>query len=340
MTSIALDPSNSNVVVASCHDKSIIQLNIKDSKIISDPIQMKCLINEFSWQPRFQERHDQEAQLVGACSDGSIVFFVQFRVGQATTLKVKKIVAAHEGSVTTVKWSYDGSNLVSAGEDGDVKVWSQTGHLKSVIARNESCVNCLSWNYGGNAVVTAHDEILKILPFQDRGQRDIVEWKVSLDQDGSAVALVVDWNNALDLILCGGEDCRYRVYDSTGTCLFLSSQLMHPITSAAWMLSGEAFVIGSYKSIHLCDREGLYASHYNVESNSSILDLHFVEYSSKIIAGCSNGNIVLANIIGKTVEWNGVIVEHAESSQLYLNYSSKINDNDDYDTLDTVSISE
>lgn len=324
----------------SCHDKSIIQLNVKDSKIISDPIQMDCLINELCWQPSFQERHDQEAQLVGACSDGSIVFFVQFRVGQTLKLKVKKIVAGHEGSVTAVKWSHDGSNLVSAGEDGEVKVWSQSGHLKSVIATNESCVNCLGWNYGGTAVVTAHDEILTILPFQNRGQRDVVEWKVSQNQDDSAVVLVVDWNNALDLILCGGEDCRYRVYDSTGTCLFLSSQLMHPITSAAWMLSGEAFVIGSYKSLHLCDREGLYAHHYDVEGCSSVLDMHFVQESSKIIAGCSNGNIVLADIIGRTVEWNGVIVEHAASSQLYLNFSSKINDNDNCDALDTVSFLE
>ena len=337
ISAIALNPFINNVIIAASHDKSLLQIDIQNNKLITDPIQMESFINALCWQPKSHEHLEEGLHLIAACSDGSLVFFSQTRVGPIYSLRVKKTVQAHEGSVTSIKWSFDGSNLASVGEDGDVKVWTQTGHLKSTIGRFDSCVNCMDWNYECNSLVAAHDDILTILPFQHQHQRDIVEWKVSQNDARRGVILVVVWNNALDLILSGGEDCIYRVFDSTGVCLFMSQQLTHPITSAVWMLNGEGFAIGSYSTIHFCDKAGLWSNCYKIEGSSSVQDMHYEEESSKFIAGCCSGEIISADIIGKVVEWNGISVEHAENDHLQLSFSKRSFSND---TLEVVSIPE
>ena len=57
-----------------------------------------------------------------SCTDGS------FRFVSRSGREEKKI-AAHEGAVIVVRWSHDGSALLTAGEDGDVKIWSKSGNL-------------------------------------------------------------------------------------------------------------------------------------------------------------------------------------------------------------------
>jgi hypothetical protein len=38
--------------------------------------------------------------------------------------------------VTALKWNYDGTALVTAGEDGFVKQWAQSGNLRSKLAQS------------------------------------------------------------------------------------------------------------------------------------------------------------------------------------------------------------
>ena len=46
--------------------------------------------------------------------------------------KIEKIVQeAHKGALISLKWSSDGYSLVTAGEDGQIKIWSKTGNLRS-----------------------------------------------------------------------------------------------------------------------------------------------------------------------------------------------------------------
>jgi intraflagellar transport protein 80 len=45
----------------------------------------------------------------------------------------EKKINAHEGAVLLVKWSHDGSALLTTGEDGDVKTWSKNGNLRSCL---------------------------------------------------------------------------------------------------------------------------------------------------------------------------------------------------------------
>ncbi|KAL6635901.1 hypothetical protein U3516DRAFT_732836 [Neocallimastix sp. 'constans'] len=46
---------------------------------------------------------------------------------------VEKVVEAHYGALLLMKWNYDGSAIATAGEDGQLKIWSRSGMLRSVL---------------------------------------------------------------------------------------------------------------------------------------------------------------------------------------------------------------
>ena len=48
---------------------------------------------------------------------------------------MEKEVNAQLGAVISLRWNYEGTALVSAGEDGVVKVWSRSGMLRSTLAQ-------------------------------------------------------------------------------------------------------------------------------------------------------------------------------------------------------------
>jgi len=43
----------------------------------------------------------------------------------------KSIAEAHQSAIISIKWSYEGAALATAGEDGQIKVWSRGGMLRS-----------------------------------------------------------------------------------------------------------------------------------------------------------------------------------------------------------------
>ena len=59
-----------------------------------------------------------------SCMDGTFRFI-------SRSGREEKKFTAHEGAVIVVKWSHDGTALFTAGEDGDLKVWSRSGNLRS-----------------------------------------------------------------------------------------------------------------------------------------------------------------------------------------------------------------
>ena len=47
----------------------------------------------------------------------------------------KCVKAVQVGSLIAIKGNYDGQSLVTAAEDGSVKVWSRSGNLRSTLAQ-------------------------------------------------------------------------------------------------------------------------------------------------------------------------------------------------------------
>ena len=69
----------------------------------------------------------------------------------------------------------------------------------------------------------------------------------------------VAWNPNSGLILSGGEDTRYKVWDGYGRQLYSSTSHHHPITSLSWSPDGQLFAVGSFNTIRLCDKAGVRA---------------------------------------------------------------------------------
>ena len=103
-----------------------------------------------------------------------------------------------------------GTAILTAGEDGQVKTWSGAGMLRSTIATASYPVYSAAWGPDSYAVVYSCGKDLSIVPLQS-GSKKLV-W-----QAHDRAILKVDWSSVNDLIISGGEDCRYKV---SLCCLF------------------------------------------------------------------------------------------------------------------------
>ena len=66
-------------------------------------------------------------------------------------------------------------------------------------------------------------------------------WKA---HDG--VVLCIDWAVSHNLVLSGGEDCRYKAWDVYGRLIFTSAPMEYVISSVAWSPNGKNFAVGFY----------------------------------------------------------------------------------------------
>uniref|UniRef100_A0A4W6C2E8 Intraflagellar transport 80 homolog (Chlamydomonas) n=1 Tax=Lates calcarifer TaxID=8187 RepID=A0A4W6C2E8_LATCA len=163
--------------------------------------------------------------------------------------RIEKSVEAHKGAVLAGRWNYDGTALITAGEDGQIKIWSKSGMLRSTLASQGSPVYSVAWGPDSDRILYTSGRQLVIKPLQPSAK--VIQWKA---HDG--IVLKVDWNSVNDLILSGGEDCKYKVWDSFGRLLYSSSSHDYPITSLSWAPDGEVFAMGSFNTLRLCDKTG------------------------------------------------------------------------------------
>jgi intraflagellar transport protein 80 len=196
---------------------------------------------DLHWFPSGNKRQ-QSDQFAMACSDGS--FLLVLRNG-----RVEKKVDAHKGAVIALRWSNEGTAIGTAGEDGVVKIWSRSGMLRSTLATVDSSVYSLSWSPDSSQICFTCGKDIIIKPLQPQAKQ--LQWKA---HDGTV--LRVDWNPVNGLLVSGGEDRKYKLWDGFGRLMFQSKPLEFAITSAAWSPNGELFAVGMYDSIRLCDRTG------------------------------------------------------------------------------------
>lgn len=204
---------------------------------------------DLHWFPKSLgiKKQTQAESFVLTSSDGK--FHLISKLG-----RVEKSVEAHCGAVLAGRWNYEGTALVTVGEDGQVKIWSKTGMLRSTLAQQGTPVYSVAWGPDSEKVLYTAGKQLIIKPLQPNAK--VLQWKA---HDG--IILKVDWNSVNDLILSAGEDCKYKVWDSYGRVLYGSQPHEHPITSVAWAPDGELFAVGSFHTLRLCDKTGVSFSH-------------------------------------------------------------------------------
>ncbi|XP_027958844.1 intraflagellar transport protein 80 homolog isoform X3 [Eumetopias jubatus] len=227
-------------------DHQIVKWNLltsETSQIVKLPDDIYPI--DLHWFPKSLgiKKQTQAESFVLTSSDGK--FHLISKLG-----RVEKSVEAHCGAVLAGRWNYEGTALVTVGEDGQIKIWSKTGMLRSTLAQQGTPVYSVAWGPDSEKVLYTAGKQLIIKPLQPNAK--VLQWKA---HDG--IILKVDWNSVNDLILSAGEDCKYKVWDSYGRLLYNSQPHEHPITSVAWAPDGELFAVGSFHTLRLCDKTGV-----------------------------------------------------------------------------------
>lgn len=78
--------------------------------------------------------------------------------------RAERIVNAHVGSINAGRWSPDGTGLLTAGEDGVIKVWSKLGMLRSTIVQNETPIRFACWSPNSMSITYCTGPFIAIKP--------------------------------------------------------------------------------------------------------------------------------------------------------------------------------
>ncbi|XP_070399693.1 intraflagellar transport protein 80 homolog isoform X2 [Nothobranchius furzeri] len=214
--------------------------------------------------------------------------------------RIEKSVEAHKGAVLAGKWNYDGTALVTAGEDGKIKIWSKSGMQRSTLANEGSPVYSVAWSPDSDRILYTSGRQLVVKPLQPSAK--VTQWKA---HDG--IILKVDWNSVSDLILSGGEDCKFKVWDSFGRLLHSSACHDYPVTSLSWAPDGEVFAMGSFNTLRLCDKTG-WSYALEKPNTGSVLSLAWSADGTQLAGACGNGHVIFAHVVEQHWEWKNFVI--------------------------------
>ncbi|KAK0404495.1 hypothetical protein QR680_017478 [Steinernema hermaphroditum] len=244
------------------------------------------------WFPRVAQRQTPVNDVfLLSCTDGKILLVT-------ATGKVEKTIEAHKGAVLRAQWSYDGTGFVSCGEDGNVKMWSRNGMLRSVLASTGRPVYGIEWSGDGSKVLYCSGEhcFIKVL----KTQMSAIKWKAH-----EGVVLCVSWSSQSGLVVSGGEDCRYKVWDSLGRPLFTSGPHEYSITALSWNPDGDLFAVGSFNLIRLCDQHGWSHSLEKLQTGS-LTNIAWSADGTQLVASCANGHLLHSHLVDRHVWWSNL----------------------------------
>ena len=228
------------------------------------------------------------------------------------TGKIDKIVeGAHSTAIICIKWNSDGQAIATSGEDGIVKIWSRLGVLRSKLVENSSPVYSIAWSPDENYMLYTSDKNLAIKPIFKGGNKTL-SWKAH-----DEIVLCVDWNFSNKLIISGGEDRKYKVWDQYGRNLFVSLPYNYVTTSVSWAPSGEYFAVGSFDMMRLCNKTGWTYSFNKIDSGS-IFQLSWSGDGTTVAGAGGNGSVVFGSIIDRTVSWKNIEVRLDENNKLIV----------------------
>ncbi|ETO13836.1 hypothetical protein RFI_23533 [Reticulomyxa filosa] len=285
-------------------DKTIINWNIDEDEANRNILPKTNLFTlpqvcmSFSWCP------GQQFAALGT-TDGSLLFYNSSQ-GKIT----KQIESAHLGAVICVQWNKDGSALVTGGEDGVIKQWSRTGNLRSRLVAVSHLIYDIDWSPSDHAVVYCFEKYVAIQPIQ--GHNKPIKWKAH-----ASAVLALDWNAQNQLIVTGGEDCCYRVWDEYGRMLYSSSTFSFPCTSVGWAPNGKYFAVGSHNLLLFCDRLGWIYNQLDIEMGS-IMSVQWSRTNMDIIAGAGNGQLCVGTVTGKCIKHKQWEITQASPCELHV----------------------
>jgi intraflagellar transport protein 80 len=243
---------------------------------------------------------------------GSDIFVVSSTDGSMRLMsksgRVEKVVEGHKGAVVSVRWNYEGTALATCGEDGVVKIWSRAGMLRSTLVQNDSAIYAICWAPDSDQLCFSSGKHLVIKPLQPSAKQ--TRWKAH-----DAAVLKVDWNPVNDLIVSGGEDRRYKVWDSYGRQLYASAPFDYAVTSVAWQPGGEHFAIGAFNTLQVCDKTG-WAACQKSTNTGSIVNLAWTADGTHVAGAGGNGTVCFAQLAEQRLESGNLEIVVTSADQI------------------------
>ena len=167
--------------------------------------------------------------------------------------------------------------------------------LRSTLAQNEFPVYALAWAPDSQSVLYSHSNIMTIKALAPNSKP--LQWRAH-----EALILCLDWSPSNSRIVSGGEDCRYRVWDTFGRQLYASGQHDYPITAVSWSGDGNLFGVGSFNTLRLCDKLG-WSHSLDKPATGSIYKIAWSGDGTQVAGACGNGHVIFAHVIEKRIEW-------------------------------------
>lgn len=261
-------------------------------------------------------------------SDGSI------RLVNGNGKEERRIEGAHAGAVVAMRWNVDGTALASCGEDGTVRIWSRGGVARTSFPPLPSTAYAVAWSPDSESLALSLGGKIMIRPILGGANKKIVQWKAH-----EGVALALDWSPVNKMILSGGEDGRFRVFDALGRQQFASPiQLDTAITAVAWSPSGRTFAIGSHNHLRLCDSLGWTLSSTDLVNGvgngvgsflpsgfGSVSKISFSPDGGQVAAACASGQVLLAHVSVESASWDTAtaVVDSAKGEILFRDLSAR-----------------
>lgn len=181
--------------------------------------------------------------LLISSSDGRFIIL-------SKSARVERNVAAHSGSIVSGRWSPDGAGLLTAGEDGVIKIWSRSGMLRSTVVQHEGQIRSARWAPNASAIAYCQGSFVAIKPLAANSK--LTKWRA---HDG--LVMCIAWSSNTDLVASGGEDCRYKIWDTQGANIYTSVSDDYAITSLDFSPDGELLAVGGFNMLKLCHYSGV-----------------------------------------------------------------------------------
>jgi len=294
VTAVGFYKTGKQYELVSCgDDQAVWKWSVEGIPMGKLPCNLDAYCTTMAWMPR----GDNTFAL--GCTDGT--FRLMNQMGRE-----ERRVEAHKGAVIALKWSYDGSAIATAGEDGSVKVWSRSGMLRSTLTQMPRAIYAVCWSPDCEHILFSCESKIHLKSIQ-AGQKQ-TEWKA---HDGLVMQL--DWSLVNNTILSGGEDCKYKIWDAYGRPLFCSAPLDHVVTSLAWSPTGQHFAVGSFNVVKLCDKTG-WSYCRETPDTGSVFSISWCSDGTQFACGCGNGTVAFVSLVDRMISWQNMDVTLGEDN--------------------------
>ncbi|TDG44841.1 hypothetical protein AWZ03_008738 [Drosophila navojoa] len=210
--------------------------------------------------------------------------------------RVERSISAHTAAISSGRWSPDGAGLLTAAEDGVIKIWSRSGMLRSTVIQSDEPIRCARWAPTSTAIVFSQGGHISIKPLAANSK--LIRWRA---HDGLVLSL--SWSGQSNIIASGGEDFRFKIWDAQGASLYTSAAEEYAITCVAFNPEKEYLLVGTFNMLKLCHSTGWsYSSaRFTAPSVGSFYVLSWSADGTQVACGTATGQLIVGYAVEQQV---------------------------------------